>query len=90
MTNSGADSRGRRRVQQGVVVSDKMQNTVVVRVTRKLRHPQYGKVIARSKNYYAHDASGKARVGDAVTIVETRPISKTKRWRVVEETQSGS
>jgi len=79
------NERGNRRVQRGVVVSDKMKGTVVVRVTRTLRHPRYEKVIERSKKYYADDQSGKAKVGDTVTIVETRPISKLKRWRVVEE-----
>lgn len=77
--------RGNRKRQQGVVVSDKMENTVVVRVTRTLRHPRYEKVISRHKKYYAHDESGKLKVGDKVTIVECRPISKLKRWRVVEE-----
>lgn len=83
-----SEERGNRKVQRGVVVSDKMDKTVVVRVTRTLRHPEYEKVIERSKKYYAHDPSGKAKVGDTVTIIETRPISKLKRWRVVEEVQA--
>jgi len=76
-----------RRVKQGVVVSNKMQKTVVVKVDRKIRHDQYGKVIVRSKKYYAHDESGNLQVGDAVLIQETRPLSKLKRWRVVEVVQ---
>lgn len=76
--------RGRRKVRKGVVVSTKMAKTVTVRVERTMRHPQYGKVIRLSKKYYAHDEEpGTLREGDTVTIVETRPISKLKRWRVV-------
>lgn len=71
----------RRRRLVGVVVSDKMQKTVVVMVTRTLRHPLYEKVIHKRKKYKAHDELG-ARVGDVVRIVESRPISKTKRWVV--------
>ncbi len=71
----------RRRRLTGVVVSDKMQKTVVVRVTRTFRHPLYQKVVHRSKKYKAHDELG-AQVGDVVVIVESRPISKTKRWVV--------
>ena len=68
---------------QGIVVSDKMQKTVVVKVDRKLRHPKYDKVVVRSKKYYAHNEIDDVKVGDEVTIVETRPISKLKRWRVI-------
>jgi len=71
----------RRRRLTGVVVSDKMQKTVVVQVTRTFRHPLYQKVVHRSKKYKAHDELG-AQVGDVVIIVESRPISKTKRWMV--------
>ncbi len=71
----------RRKRLVGVVVSDKMQKTVVVQVTRTLRHPLYEKVIRRRKKFKAHDELG-ARVGDVVRIVESRPISKTKRWVV--------
>ncbi len=71
----------RRRRLTGVVVSDKMEKTVVVRVTRTFRHPLYQKVVHRSKKYKAHDELG-AQVGDVVVIVESRPISKTKRWVV--------
>jgi len=67
----------------GVVVSDKMDKTVVVRVDRKVPHPIYGKHIIKSKKYHAHDEHNECRVGDIVMIRETRPLSKTKRWVVV-------
>lgn len=74
--------RNRRKVKKGIVVSNKMQKTVVVKVERTIRHPRYEKVITRSKKYYAHDENGH-KEGDTVEIVETRPMSKLKRWRVV-------
>lgn len=74
-----------RRVLQGVVVSDKMDKTVVVNVERRLMHPLYKKFIRRSKKYAAHDESNVAKVGDVVKIRECRPISKNKRWEVVGE-----
>jgi len=70
----------RRRRLTGLVVSDKMQKTIVVRVERTVRHPLYKKVLTRSKKYKAHDERDQAREGDLVQIVEHRPISKTKRW----------
>lgn len=73
----------------GVVVSDKMDKTVVVRVTRRFEHPFYKKYIERSKKYHAHDERNECKVGDVVIIEETRPLSKTKRWRVVEILQRG-
>ena len=73
-----------RRQLVGVVTSDKMTQTVVVRVTRLVRHATYRRVMRRSKKFKAHDAGLKPRVGDEVRIEETRPISKDKRWRVVE------
>lgn len=76
-----------RKTRTGVVVSNKMEKTVVVRVERTIRHPRYDKVITRSKKYYAHDESNSAREGDVVTIMETRPLSKLKRFRVVEVEQ---
>ena len=76
--------RGTRKERTGVVVSNKMQKTVVVRVERRAPHPDYGKVMTHSTKFYAHDAEGKAKIGDIVRIVETRPLSKLKRWRVVE------
>ncbi len=75
-------ARERRRRLVGVVVSDKMDKTVVVRVERMVRHPLYGKTIRRSKKYHAHDAHNACRIGDRVEIIESRPLSKTKRWVV--------
>jgi len=75
--------RGYRKTYQGVVISNKMDKTVVVRVSRRCRHPKYGKVILRWKKYYAHDESGAIKEGETVKIMETRPTSKLKRWRVV-------
>lgn len=78
--------RGRRKIRSGVVVSTKMAKTAVVRVERTYRHPLYGKVVRSSKKYYAHDdQSDTLKEGDTVTIVEVRPTSKLKRWRVVRE-----
>lgn len=76
--------RGNRKAQKGIVVSNKMQKTVVVKVERTFRHPQYGKVVTRAKKFYAHHESP-LQIGDEVQIVETRPLSKLKRWRVVAE-----
>jgi small subunit ribosomal protein S17 len=76
--------RGRRKESIGVVISNKMDKTVTVKVTRKMRHEKYGKVIERSKKYYAHDDSNALQLGQKVRIMETRPLSKLKRWRVVE------
>lgn len=74
-----------KRVLQGVVVSDKADKTIVVRVTRRLAHPTYGKIIARSKKYVAHDEQNRFKTGDVVRIQESRPISKRKNWIVVTE-----
>jgi small subunit ribosomal protein S17 len=76
--------RSRRKVRQGTVVSDRMDKTVVVAVERRTAHPLYGKMITRTKKYHAHDEENDARTGDTVRIVETRPLSRTKRWRVSE------
>ena len=76
------ESRGRRKVRRGIVVSDKMQKTVTVKVERQILHPMYKKFIKRSKTFFAHDEENTARVGDFVQIVETRPLSKNKRWRI--------
>ena len=84
MTEATA-TRSRRKVKKGTVVSNKMNKTVVVSVTRTVRHPVYGKVIKIRKRYYAHDESSSLQVGDSVVIMETKPISKLKRWRVVDE-----
>lgn len=72
-----------RKSQKGVVVSNKMQNTVVVKLERTMKHPEYGKVITRSKKIYAHHDNQNIQIGDVVKVVETRPLSKLKRWRVV-------
>ena len=76
-------SRSQRKVRTGVVVSDKMDKSIVVELTRRFAHALYGKRITRTKRVTAHDTHD-ARVGDTVRIMETRPLSKTKRWRVVE------
>ena len=76
--------RGRRKVRQGVVVSSKQDKTVTVLVERRFPHPLYGKQQTRTKKYHAHDEKNEYQVGDVVRIQETRPLSKTKRWRVVE------
>jgi small subunit ribosomal protein S17 len=77
-----------RRVLSGVVVSDKMDKTVVVRVERKVMHPLYKKFISRSKKYSAHDENNACKVGDSVKIRECPPISKTKTWEVVTDEQA--
>ncbi|MBW1918058.1 MAG: 30S ribosomal protein S17 [Deltaproteobacteria bacterium] len=76
--------RGIRKSRTGIVVSDKMDKTVVVQVTRLVRHPVYGKIVRRWNKFKAHDANNACRVGDKVVIVETRPLSRDKRWRVKE------
>jgi small subunit ribosomal protein S17 len=76
--------RGRRKTRIGTVVSEKMDKTVVVAVERRYAHPLYGKQVTRTKKYHAHDENNEFHVGDTVRIMETRPLSKTKRWRVVE------
>lgn len=78
------DERGRRQERQGTVVSDAMEKTIVVRVDVVKAHPRYKKVVRRSVKFHAHDEAGQAKVGDIVRIVETRPLSKTKRWRLAE------
>jgi small subunit ribosomal protein S17 len=77
------DERSQRKIRVGVVVSDKAHKTIVVRVDRRLAHPLYGKSVARSKRYHVHDEKNEYKVGDTVRITETRPLSKTKRWRVI-------
>ena len=77
------------RILQGVVVSDKMDKTVVVNVARRKQHPLYRKVINRSRRFKAHDAANECNVGDIVRILETSPISKDKRWRVIEILERG-
>jgi small subunit ribosomal protein S17 len=74
----------RRKVREGVVVSDAMQSTVVVAVVERVRHPRYGKTVQRTKKLYVHDAEDTAKKGDRVRVQETRPLSKLKRWRLTE------
>ena len=76
--------RGKRKVRVGTVVSDKMDKTVVVAVERLMAHPLYGRRIKRTKKYKAHDETNQCREGDVVRIMETRPLSKEKRWKVIE------
>jgi small subunit ribosomal protein S17 len=76
--------RGRRKVREGLVVSDKMDKTVVVSVEDRVKHAMYGKVLRRTSKYKAHDENNECGIGDRVLLMETRPLSATKRWRVVE------
>jgi small subunit ribosomal protein S17 len=77
-------TRASRKTRIGLVVSDKMEKTVVVSIERRVQHPVYGKMIRRTKKLKAHDEKNDAKTGDTVRIMETRPMSKDKRWRVVE------
>ena len=83
-SGAGTQARGYRKIRRGYVVSDKMDKTVVVEVEDRVKHPLYGKVLRRSSKVKAHDEANSAGVGDLVLITETRPLSATKRWRVVE------
>ena len=74
----------RRKVREGIVVSDAMTATVVVAVVERVRHPKYGKTVQRTKKLHVHDADNSAKVGDRVRVTETRPLSKLKRWRLTE------
>jgi len=76
------ETRNQRKVRQGRVVSDKMQRTVVVAIERLVEHPLYGKRMKQTTRFHAHDQDNECREGDVVEIMETRPLSKTKRWRV--------
>ena len=84
MKQTGSTERGARKTRVGLVVSDKMDKTVVVAIERRVPHPIYGKMITRTRRLKAHDEENSAKVGDVVRITETRPLSKDKRWRVVE------
>lgn len=83
-TNQLAAERGHRKERYGKVISNKMAKTIVVRVERRFPHPRFKKVVTGYKKYYVHDEKGDARVGDRVRIRETRPLSKLKRWQLVE------
>ena len=82
--NAQTVTRAARKTRVGMVVSDKMEKTVVVSIERRVQHPVYGKMIRRTKKLKAHDEQNDAKTGDTVRIMETRPMSKDKRWRVVE------
>jgi len=83
MSETTEKSRANRKVRKGVVVSKSGTKSVIVQGERRERHPMYGKVVRVFKKYHAHDEDNTAKVGDAVTIMETRPLSATKRWRIV-------
>jgi small subunit ribosomal protein S17 len=78
------EERNLRKERTGIVVSNKMQNTIVIAVKRKVKHPMYGKFVNRTSKFYAHDEKNECNIGDTVKIMETRPLSKLKRWRLVE------
>ncbi|HBE73825.1 MAG TPA: 30S ribosomal protein S17 [candidate division Zixibacteria bacterium] len=78
------EKREQRKTRTGRVVSDKMVKTIVVAVERRIKHPLYGRVIKRTSKFYAHDEKRQAKVGDTVRIMEARPLSRLKRWRLVE------
>jgi len=84
MATTESKPRGRRQERRGVVVSDAMDKTIVVKVDTIKAHPRYKKIVRRSTKFHAHDASNEAKVGDIVRIIETRPLSATKRWRLAE------
>lgn len=80
-------NRAGRKTRAGIVVSNRMDKTITVSVERLFKHPVFGKTVRKSKKFYAHDEENKARIGDKVLIMETRPQSKTKRWRLVKITE---
>ena len=84
LAKATSTARPARKVRTGLVVSDKMQKTVVVAIERRVQHPVYGKMITRTTHLKAHDEENAAKTGDTVRVMETRPLSKDKRWRVVE------
>lgn len=86
MQNNSGVAEKRRKALTGIVISDKMDKTVVVRVTRLAKHPIYKKVMKKHNTFKAHDENNRAKVGDTVRIIETRPLSKDKRWRLIEDT----
>jgi small subunit ribosomal protein S17 len=83
-TNIQAPERGTRKERVGEVISNKMAKTIVIRVQRRYPHPRYRKVVTGYKKFYVHDEKGEAKLGDRVRVEETRPLSKLKRWRLVE------
>jgi len=87
MTEATEARSNRRKVREGVVVSDSMQSTLVVAIVERVRHPRYGKTVQRTKRLYVDDPENSAKVGDRVRVTETRPLSKLKRWRLAEITE---
>lgn len=83
-TPATAEKKAIRKTRVGLVTSDKMAKTIVVEVERRVPHPKFKKIVRKTSKFYAHDESGEAKVGDKVLIEETRPLSKLKRWRLVE------
>ena len=81
---AAVEQRNARKVREGVVVSNKMDKTAVIAVIERVRHPKYGKFMMRTKKLYAHDETNDVNIGDKVRVMETRPLSKNKRWRLVE------
>ncbi len=81
---SAPEARHTRKTREGLVVSDKMQATVIVAVVERVRHARYGKTVQRTRKLYAHDEGHDAKIGDRVRVMESRPLSKLKRWRVTE------
>lgn len=84
MTEQNIDANNSQRSVVGKVISDKMNKTIVVQVERKVRHPLYGKIVRRFSKMYAHDEENSSRIGDLVLIQQSRPLSKTKRWKLIE------
>jgi small subunit ribosomal protein S17 len=87
---TGTTAPRRRKERTGEVISDKMAKTIVVRVERRFRHPRFKKVVTQYKKFYAHDENREAKVGDRVLIEETRPLSKTKSWRLMQIVQKNT
>jgi 30S ribosomal protein S17 len=84
LKNDQMETRNLRKLRQGVVVSNKMDKTIVIAAKFKEQHPIYGKFVQKTKKYHVHDESSLANIGDTVLIMETRPLSKTKRWRLIQ------
>jgi len=84
MTTEQITERKLRKTRIGVVTSNKMEKTITVAVVRKLKHPKYGKFLKKTKKFHAHDEKNECNIGDTVKIMETRPLSATKRWRLIE------
>ena len=81
---TSTEVRQARKVREGIVVSNKMDKTIVISIVERVRHPKYAKFVQRTKKLYAHDEANDAQVGDRVRVMETRPLSKQKRWRLIE------